>query len=525
MNVAEAPRDSGFATVTFPAPVATDICDSSPLVFSTPPSGSVLPVGTNTITCTAADSSGNSNSCTFTIRVIPYRLHVIVSSLADSGPGTLRQAILDANDSPDENLVVFNFPGSAPYTIHLLSALPAITSPIIIDGWSQPGFSGTPVVEVDGSTANNSIDGLVIQSGPSTVRGLALHGFATAIRLTTAGTNVIQGNYIGTDTSGTNALGNTSGIYVSSQKNLIGGTAPNAGNVISGNTGNGILFDTLTATRNAVQDNLIGVAAGGFSPLDNGLNGIYFTNQPSRNLVGATTNGAANTIAFNGRNGISLAPSAGTGNQFLGNIIVSNVALGIDLGDDGVTPNDSDDSDTGPNGLQNFPVLTDATSVSGVLTVFGQITSAANTTFRIDFFLNDLDDPSGYGEAQVFLGSAFVGMHGNGTGSFTVPFTVFATFTQFVTVTATGPHGTSEFSAAVQVRTPPSITVQPASTNAPIGSSASFCAQAVGTPPFLYQWRLNGFNIQGAPNACYTVPAAGRTNGGHAAEGVAHHRR
>src|SRR5258708_5791485 len=352
MNVAEAPRDSGFATVTFPAPVATDICDSSPLVFSTPPSGSVLPVGTNTITCTAADSSGNSNSCAFTIRVIPYRLHVTVSSVADSGPGTLRQALQDANDSPDANLVVFNFPGPAPYTIHLLSALPAVTSPIIIDGWSQPGFSGTPVVEVDGSTASNAIDGLVIQSGPSTLRGLALHGFATAIRLTTAGTNILQGNYIGTDTTGTNAPGNSGdGIYVNSQRNLLGGTAPGTANLISSNAGNGIVFDTPNATRNVVQGNLIGVAANGSSPLGNGQNGIYFTNQPSRNLVGATTNGAANTIAFNGRNGISLAASAGTGNQFLGNSIVSNSALGIDLGDDGVTLNDPNDADTGPNAL------------------------------------------------------------------------------------------------------------------------------------------------------------------------------
>src|SRR5260370_31386890 len=138
------------------------------------------------------EASGITNTCTFTIRVIHYSLHVIVSSLAESGPGTLRQALQDANDSPDANLVVFNFPGPAPYTVHLLSALPAVTSPVIIDGWSQPGFSATPVVELDGSTASNAIDRLVIQSGPSTVRGLALHGFATAIRLTTARTNIVH---------------------------------------------------------------------------------------------------------------------------------------------------------------------------------------------------------------------------------------------------------------------------------------------------------------------------------------------
>ncbi len=129
MNVAEAPRDSGFATVMFPAPVATDTCDNNLLVYCTPPSGSVFPVGTNIVTCTAVDASDNTNTCTFTIRVIPYRLPVTVSSAADSGPGSLRQALLDANDSSDENLVVFNLP--RPSTIHLLSALAEITSSVI----------------------------------------------------------------------------------------------------------------------------------------------------------------------------------------------------------------------------------------------------------------------------------------------------------------------------------------------------------------------------------------------------------
>ena len=120
MNVAEAPRDSGFATVTFPAPSATDVCDNNLLVYCTPPSGSIFPVGTNTVSCTGVDHSGNTNTCTFTIRVIPYRLPVTVTSTADSGPGTLREALLDANDSPDENLVVFNLPGPDPGAIYWL---------------------------------------------------------------------------------------------------------------------------------------------------------------------------------------------------------------------------------------------------------------------------------------------------------------------------------------------------------------------------------------------------------------------
>src|SRR5439155_22608264 len=104
--------------------------------------------------------------------------------------------------------------------------------------------------------ASKAIDGLVILSGASTVRGLALHDFATAIRLETNGSNVIQGNFIGLDLTGTNAPGNTrDGIYVSSPRNLIGGTASGLGNFISGNSGDGIQFATPNASNNIVQGN------------------------------------------------------------------------------------------------------------------------------------------------------------------------------------------------------------------------------------------------------------------------------
>ncbi len=514
VNAAEAPRYSGAAVVNYPAPGASDNCDPSPIVTSFPPAGSSFAVGSNVVTGSAVDRCGNSNSCDFIVRVLPYQLQV--SNTDDAGPGTLRQALLDANDSPDENRVVFALPGAGPFAIRLRSALPTITSPIIIDGWSQSGSNETPVIELDGSGASNAIDGLVILSGASTVRGLALHGFATAIRLETNGSNVIQGNFIGLDLTGTNAPGNSrDGFYVSSPRNMIGGAAPGLGNFISGNIGNGIQVASPNASNNIVQGNFIGVAGNGSAPRGNGRDGIYFTNQPAGNLIGGTGNGSTNVIAFSGRNGITLAASAGLRNGLIGNRVFSNSGLGIDLGEDGVTANDPGDTDAGPNGLQNYPVLLDIQSDNGTTTIYGQLISSPNTTFRIEFFLNDTPNPSGYGEGQSYLGSTSVTLDGSGAGAFSVAFPVTAMSTQFVTATATDPaSNSSEFSRAVQVRTAPVLRSQPGSTNVALSSTATFCTTASGTPPIFYQWRLNGFNIPGATNPCYTVTAVQLDQGG-----------
>ena len=513
-NAAETPRYSGAAIVDYTLPTATDNCTANPAIFNSPAPGSLFPVGTNVVIGTAVDDCLNSNSCSFIVRVIPYELPV--ASTDDSGPGTLRQALLDANDSPDENLVVLRLPGPGPYTIHLLSPLPVITSPVIIDGSLQTGSNTAPGIELDGSGLSNGTDGLVIQAGSSTLRGLALHGFATAIRLETNGGNIIQGNFIGTDLTGTNLAGNfADGIYIDSPANLIGGTAPGTANIISANQSNGIVIATANASNNVVQGNLLGVAVDGTTSLGNGLNGILLTDQSSQNMIGGTVKGAGNLISFNGRNGITLAATAGVGNGLLGNIITANAGLGIDLGDDGVTPNDPTDSDAGPNNLQNFPVLTDVRSISGVTTISGQLSSSANTTFHVELFLNDAADPSGYGEGQTFLGSVPVATADNGIGSFTVHFSIAANFTQFVTATATDPlNNSSEFSHAFRVRTLPVLGVGPVSTNVAIGTTVALCTTASGTPPILYQWRLNGVNIPDATDACYTVPSAQIANGG-----------
>jgi hypothetical protein len=514
MIVAEAPRDSGGAAVTFPLPVVSDPRDSAPQLISSPTNGSIFPVGTNTVTWTAIDSSGNSNSCTFNIRVIPYRL--FVTNTDDAGPGTLRQAMLDANDAPGENLILFRMPGSGFNTIQLLSALPDITSPVIIDGWSQSGSNQPPVIALDGTATSNSADGLVISAGNTTVRGLAIYGFVNGIRIDGAGTNVIQGNFIGADLTGTNAPGNSGdGIFINSERNRIGGVDPATGNLICSNGGNGITLAGTNCLNNLVQGNYIGLALDNVSALGNGGNGILVTNQASRNTIGGTTANSGNQIKFNGGNGVGLAGDAGSRNSILGNAVFANASLGIDLGNDGVTPNDPDDSDIGPNDLQNFPILSDARSVAGSTTIEGALTSISNETYRIEFFLNNVADPSGNGEGQIYLGNTTVTVHGSGPESFTSTFPVSLVYTQFITATATDPSGnTSEFSPAIQVRTPPVIETQPVSTNATDGSTVTLCAGASGTPPIFYQWRLNGFNIPGATNPCYTIPSASIGDGG-----------
>ncbi len=133
------------------------------------------------------------------------------------------------------------------------------------------------------------------------------------------------------------------------------------------------------------------------------------------------------------------------------NSIYSNAMLGIDLAPQGVTPNDSCDTDTGPNELQNYPVLTSASSNGSSTTVVGSLDSTASSTFTIEFFYNDACDPSGYGQGQHYIGSATVTTNGSCTTSFSATLPVAVPSGEFVTADATDALGnTSEFSRCVQ---------------------------------------------------------------------------
>ncbi len=165
-----------------------------------------------------------------------------------------------------------------------------------------------------------------------------------------------------------------------------------------------------------------------------------------------------NTITQNGK-GIVLA-SGGNGSALLRNLIFTNTGLGIDLANNGMTPNDAGDADTGPNGLQNFPVLTSATTAGSTTVVNGTLNSAPNKNYVIEFFSNAVCHSSGFGEGQVFLDSLEVATNAGGNVAFTITLSPTVASGSFVTATARdNDNNTSEFSACRQVVGPATVSL------------------------------------------------------------------
>ena len=558
-----------------------------------------------------------------------------VTSTADSGPGSLRQAILDANSTPGVDSIVFNIAGD-PW-IQPLTPLDTITEAVVIDGTTQPGYAGTPIVWIDGllqglgdgltaTSANVTVKALVVGNFSSGVgvkltggdsrlessyigvdrtgllaipnaygvvvsgggnaigaagagnvisgnfiEGLTLaapFGLASTVQANRIGTdptgmvpipnfgngiyigqavgtassyitvgganpgegniiaanfgdgirienvsdnlvlgntigadaagaaamanfgngvmvmgnassniiggaggsrnlisgnqgdgvrfatsigtvgNVVAGNYIGTNAAGTAAIANVgSGVWVGPAGATVGGTAAGMGNVISGNSGNGVSLQS----NALVLGNRIGTSADGLSAVPN-ADGIYIDG--NNNIVGGTLAGEANLIAFNQFVGISVF--SGTGNRLRGNSLHSNGRLGIDLGLEpmmgGVTPNDLQDVDSGPNLLQNYPVLVSAAASGGGTNVSGSLNSTPLASFVVDFYASAAADPTGFGEGRTWLASSIVVTDANGDVAFSLTLPAMPPGQNILTATATDVAGnTSEFSAAIAV--------------------------------------------------------------------------
>jgi Concanavalin A-like lectin/glucanases superfamily len=287
-------------------------------------------------------------------------------------------------------------------------------------GNTDRGVLSTALNTLIGGT---TVDARNIISGNN--RGVDLNGGSNS---------TIQGNFIGTDITGTIALPNPNvGVNVNGgvSNNLIGGLAATPGtppgNLISGTSGNyGLIFGN-PASGNLVQGNIIGADITGTQSLGN-LGGIMISG-PGNN-IGGTASGAGNIIAFNGTMcaspndiGVAVIGDVAINNAILGNSIFSNGGLGIDLiGNDtgpcGETPNDHCDVDTGPNDLQNYPVITSVMSGGGNVTISGTLDSVASTSFDLEFFSSPACHSSGFGQGKHFLGSTTVATNGSCSATF-----------------------------------------------------------------------------------------------------------
>jgi len=431
------------------------------------------------------------------------------------GVVSLREAIIVANNTSGYQVIGFNIPTSDPgfdgkvFTIKPLDfCLPSLVdNGTTIDGVSQSLFSGEtnlfgPEIVLDGSEAGSCAGLTIFQSNNNIIRGFVIHSFMEAgIQFIidpdypTLGSNYneISQCYIGTDETGTIDLGNGwEGIAVQGSGNLIhdnlvsgnwigistgdvghiirncfvgtnnDGTSPIPNeafgvlvggenmlierNLISGNFDNGVVIDGFDSK---IIGNKIGTDITGEIPLPNEGTGVSVAENAHNNLV------IDNIIAFNSRTGVAVTQTAAD-NTITQNSIFSNEELGIDLGvpyhGDGVTPNDSEDTDTGPNNLMNFPVFKFALAALGQLVVQGTIDTPNPETVTIEFFANPVPkpggDPSGHGEGAIFWGMIIP----NPQGMFTATLPPVSPGT-LITATATDINGnTSEFSRNIEAK-------------------------------------------------------------------------
>jgi choice-of-anchor C domain-containing protein len=385
----------------------------------------------------------------------------------DSGAGSLRQAISNANALGNDATLAVNgraagiehinfmigngtaaaglrssvnlFSGGVA-TIAPASVLPIVSTPMVLDARTQPGWSTRPIIELNGSGAGAGVRGIQVDAGSSTVGGFVVNRFTlNGIALYNNGGNTVVGNWSGLNAAGNAASPNgTEGMDIwGSYNNTIGGTTAAARNILSGNASNGIVIGGSTGSTggNIVQGNWIGLDATGNVGIKNGSNGIFVANMANQiggtasgagnrfgqgqwhhvqldpgahnsvvqgntmglnasdvasfsvvltgvrvfsnnNTIGGTAAGSGNTITGSSGAAVSVIGNA-TGNQVLGNSIHSNNGQGIDLGANGVTANDGVKTNGQPNLLMDTPVITAATLSGSALTLGGYVGTAA----------------------------------------------------------------------------------------------------------------------------------------------------
>jgi len=227
-----------------------------------------------------------------------------VTNTNDSGDGSLRKAITDANLSPGMDVIQFAIPGTILHTILPLSPLPEISDALIIDGTTQAGYAGRPQIEIDGISAGYS-NGFEITADGCTIKGIAITRFGGVGIGLIGGQNSIEGCFIGIGPDGITDKGNGGeGIVAFSANNSIGNPNGNR-NVISGNQYSGIRVSSSGATGNRIRNNYIGTSADGTAAVPNDITGIYIY-QALQDTIGGTGFFDLNVISGNINAGIRI---------------------------------------------------------------------------------------------------------------------------------------------------------------------------------------------------------------------------
>jgi parallel beta-helix repeat protein len=270
------------------------------------------------------------------------------------------------------------------------------------------------------------------------------------------GSFVVQGNFVGTDVTGAEAIANSgAGIILYGDGIVVGGAAAGEGNLISGNGGDGIFIQG--ASDISVYGNRIGTDVTGTAPLGNRFSGIdsqFGFVFPSGNRIGSTLPGEGNIIAFNGSAGIALSNTMHTSirrNRIFRNRELNGVGLGIDLDHDGVTPNDDGDGDSGANALLNFPLIRSVEAGPGTTRIQATLRGVPDQTFGIDFFWSSCNfRPRDFLQGENFLGPAFMFTDSNGFAEIDITYPVAIPAGAPVSATATdADDNTSEFSQQI----------------------------------------------------------------------------
>jgi hypothetical protein len=256
---------------------------------------------------------------------------------------TLRDAVDLSDMTPGSNVIDFDLPGASP-TIDLLGTL-MITNPVVIDGTTQPGFKGQPIVVIDGVDAGTEVDAIDIHSNNTTVRGVVIDDFIGTGLAIYGNSDSVQDNFLGVDPTGTATAGfqlgndidilgahNTIGGTTASQRNIIAGQPPTVGSPAIGIAGSG-------ATNNTIEGNFIGTDVTGESVIGNEDSAIYLTNGAADNTIGGTVPGSGNLISGNGQSGpfdaVQIDGDGTDGNVIAGNFIGTDASGKKALGNGG----------------------------------------------------------------------------------------------------------------------------------------------------------------------------------------------